>query len=341
MGIHKQCWFYWVVLVLSAFLLSGCGGGDSGSVSPPEADNVVDPISDGSAEQPSSGGELHMGQLIYKFQRKALIPDQQPQNAQKHNEEIVGRPFLINLYRLSDDGSEVEDITEQVNWASIQENCPTGSCYKVGTNSELIGLNEGTFTAQATFGGETSVPITFEVKGKLEVCGLVDNTDKTQSILDECLHIVEGTTGDAAQKWFTEPPSVGVMSNVLRYSFDSSYSNEGYTHGGYLGAGIPYASMTNYGHPMGQYARYCADLASIRFAERDNWRRATKPEFDALLSNQDVSATYGWNGQSFFATSTMSGGQVEAVNYWSDMALLYWNQFDVSEKLLATCVSEP
>lgn len=329
MGICKQGnFFYWLGLVLSALLLSGCGGGDSGTGSSKER-----------GTEPATGGNVNEGELMYKFHREELVPGQHPQDAQKHNEEIVGRPFLTSFYRLSDDGSQIENVTEQVNWVSLAESCQNGSCYKVDSDNKLIGLNEGIFTAQATFSSEVSVPIEFEVKGKLEVCGLVDNTDRAQSSLDRCLHIIEGTTGAAAQKWFTEPPRVTVMADVLRYTADSSYSNKGYTHAGYLGMGVPYATMTNYGYPEGQYARYCRDLAQIEFNGRNNWRRATKAEFDALLSNQNLAA-YGWNDQSFFATSDMSQGKVEAVAYLPDTSV-YWQLFELSDRLLATCVSEP
>ncbi|NOI19227.1 hypothetical protein F0223_13385 [Vibrio coralliilyticus] len=255
--------------------------------------------------------------LYYQFTRPQLPPNSAP-HVQRQNQELSGRPFQVEIYALNED-LKLQDVTAEVTWNAISEECNGEPCYTIGSEGRLIAGAKGKFSAQAEYNGLLTPVIQFETPRKLETCGVEGNTDKAHRT-EKCLHIIVGSSGEADGKWFTEPPRASVMS-LMWYSFDDTPYNSGYTRSGIMvdgGSGTNQFSLmrndgydervedtsTIVGGDYGQYDRYCADLATIKFNGRSNWRRVTEAEL-IELSKMSIGSTYDWPVTGFYASGNV------------------------------------
>ncbi len=349
-------------IVLLTFLLTGlitaCSDDDNSSpdtpnvtlpsTSPPSGSDTPPVASHPEVVQPESGGNVEAGELAFKFHRNQT--EKLPPDAQKHNQEIVGRPFLISFFRKTTDGSSIEEISKLVTWTLLDSTCEEETCYKISPSNQMIGLSEGQLTFEVSYGNETTTPINFIVDQALKTCGLVDNIDNNYHE-QTCLHIIEGKSGEAQSKWFTEPPRKEVISDVLRYTPDNSPYNTDYTHSGYASLdGTLYTYMRNDGHAengisdaigtQSQYARYCQDLANIEFNGRNNWRRVNRQELSDLITSEDIINTYGWPYQAYYTTSNIVDESHVDIVTLIDGHTPYWLSERLSTQTLPVCISE-
>ncbi|WP_180275350.1 hypothetical protein [Vibrio coralliilyticus] len=322
---------------------SGDGGSD---LDPPEEDT-------GQGGEDTSGGRpddadtpTDTATLHYQFTRSPLPPNSAP-HVQRQNQELSGRPFQIEIYTLDDD-LKLQDVTTEVTWNAVSEECDGEPCYTIDSEGRLIAGAKGKFSAQAEYNGLLTSVIQFETPRKLETCGVEGNTDKA-NLTEECLHIIIGSSGQADGDWFTEPPRALVMS-YMYYEFDDTQYNSGYTHSGYLN-GDGSAMMRNdgfdpeiedtsrlQGGDFGQYDRFCKDLSQIEFNGRGNWRRARQEELISL-ANQNVS-TYGWSTSSHYAAVNVHISKGQLLLRHVDMSTGIPVSKHPSERSLSTCVSE-
>ncbi|MDC5821706.1 hypothetical protein OPW19_17980 [Vibrio europaeus] len=232
-------------------------------------------------DTPNDTSKLHV-----KFIRPAPPANSAP-HVQQQNQELSGRPFQFEVYAVNDE-LNLQDVTTEVTWNTISEKCNGEPCYTVDPKGRLIAGAKGKFSAQAKYNGLLSPTVHLEITRKLETCGLEGNADKTH-LNANCLHIIVGDSGEALDKWFTEPPRSQVM-DYMYYEYSPTVYNVGYTRSGFAGGGGS-ALMRNDGFELsvedtgnfvggdwGQYDRYCKDLAQIKFNGRDNWRRARQSE---------------------------------------------------------------
>ncbi|NOH63374.1 hypothetical protein F0265_15820 [Vibrio sp. RE88] len=309
---------------------NGQGEEDSGTSNPEENSDSGDGGSDldspeedtGQSDEDSSGGRpddadtpTDTAILHYQFTRSPMPPNSAP-HVQRQNQELSGRPFQIEIYSLDDD-LKLQEVTAEVSWNAVSEECNGEPCYTIDSEGRLIAGAKGKFSAQAEYNGLLTPVILFETPRQLETCGVEGNTDRT-NLTEECLHIIVGSSGQADGKWFTEPPRVMVMNYMWYYSDNTMY-NSGYTHSGFTvdgGSGSnAFALMRNdgydqnvkdFGKPVdegqfGQHERYCADLAAINFNGRSNWRKPNLEELTELTS-MSVGSTYGWPMYNFYSS---------------------------------------
>ena len=271
---------------------SGSAGSDGGSSSGDSSEDST----------PTDTSKLHV-----KFTRPAPVANSAP-HIQRQNQELSGRLFQLEVYTI-DDQLNLQDVTTEVTWNTISEECNGDPCYTLNSDGKLVAGAKGKFSVQAEYNGLLSSVVNLETPRKLETCGVEGNADKAHRT-EQCLHIIVGNSGDADGKWFTEPPRSQVMS-YMWYSFDDKMYNSGYTHSGFTtdgGSGTnQFAQMRNDGYDQsikdaggsvdegqyGQHERYCADLSAIKFNGRDNWRKPTLDELTEL-STMSIGATYDW-----------------------------------------------
>jgi len=301
---------YIVILILS-FVTVGCND-DSGTNTQHANDSErvkIEKDDNGSKVTPPLNAQPN--QLFVQFTRTPPTPPYPP-GTQLENQEIPGRPFELKIYQVLSD-TKVEDVTQKVIWRSETSDCQENSCYVVQDGRIIAKQELKAFDLVAEYDGQETSKIPLESLATLKRC----ETDISNR--DQCIHIVEGTSGTTINKLFTEPPRVGVM-RILGYSADSSYFNTGYTYEKYnfireaKDGGDSFPRMMNSGFDSnyqsdgsvgaeGQYARYCRDLASLKFDGKNNWRRATQQEL-VELSNLGVVGVYGWPN-SLYGTSTV------------------------------------
>lgn len=326
--------FYIFAIITMSSVLLGCNDGSNSNTRNTDTNN-----SKGSVTPPSNEQQNH---LIAQFTRKP--PAQSIPNVKQIYQEIPGRPFELKIFRVLSH-THVEDVTQQVTWHSETADCLENTCYEV-KGGDIIAKEElRTFQLVAEYDGLKTPTVTFESLAFLKPC------ENDTSNRDNCLHIVQDSSGSATDKQFTEPPRVGVME-TLGYKADSSYFNTGYTFKSYsvfksiTGSSNAFPLMLNSGFDsnskavtagsQGQYARYCRDLAEIKFNGRSNWRRATLQEM-LDLSNQDVVGVYGWP-DTLYATSTIEDKYSRKLNTIVLRDGLTLSAYE-NEAQLATCVS--
>lgn len=308
--------------------------------------------SEGTTPVPPNSGDGSEGvepdspsqRLVYRFTRTPP-PENSAPTVQQVNQEVPGRAFEIKIYKTDVDKSKLEDVTSLVTWRSATPSCTENSCYAIRDGKVISKEELRAFELIAELNGQETPKIAFESLQSLKRCDIGPR--------DNCLHIVEGASGAAANKQFTEPSRVGVM-DLLRYHSDRSYFNTGYTFKVYAS----FSSLAD-GHQVfpvmmnsgfdndfqsdgsvgaeGQYARYCRDLASIEFDGKNNWRRATQQEL-VDLSNQGMVSVYGWPDGAY-STSTIENAHSRQLQ-----TVVLRDGFSISayegEAQLATCVSE-
>ncbi|MDC5809396.1 hypothetical protein OPW07_06660 [Vibrio europaeus] len=329
------------------------GGGDQGdSESPGNGDSGNSGSGDGDSSEdntPTDTSKLHV-----KFTRPAPVANSAP-HIQRQHQELSGRLFQLEVYTI-DDELNLQDITTEVTWNTISEECNGDPCYTLNSDGKLVAGAKGKFSVQAEYNGLLSSVVHLETPRKLETCGVEGNTNKTHRD-QECLHIIVGSSGEANGKWFTEPARPQVMS-YMYYTADRTPYNSGYTHSGFGADGgsgsNTFAFMRNDGFDesiedtstisggnYGQYDRYCADLAAINFNGRDNWRRALEGELSALASDHSIGSTYDWPVKYFYAAANVhiTAGGVKLRNVLMDTGRVESRL--PSEKSYSTCVSEP
>ncbi|MEX0336748.1 hypothetical protein [Vibrio tubiashii] len=340
------------------------GGGDQGdSESPDTGDNGNSGSGGGSSDgdsgssdsnedhTPSDSSKLHV-----KFTRSPPPANSAP-HIQRQNQELSGRPFQLEVYAVNDE-LNLQDITTEVTWNTISEECNGKPCYTVDPKGRLIAGAKGKFSAQAEYNGLLSPTVHLEITRKLETCGIEGNTDKSHRT-ERCLHIIVGNSGDADGKWFTEPARPLVMEQMY-YSADKTQYNSGFTHSGFTvdgGSGSnTFSLMRNDGYDpsiedtsriqsgdYGQFDRYCRDLASIKFNGRDNWRRPSEWELRALYDHS-IDTVYDWPVTGFYASSSVhiTGGKhkLRYVNMTNGSATSLFPGVESSPSY-STCVSEP
>jgi len=301
-GSVKAC----INATLISLILMGCSDSDDSypivhSPKPPQSDGIDLNIKDSGQQQ-----------LSYQFTRTPP-PVPSPPGTQQVNQELPGRAFQLKVLRKLNDANQFEDVTLQVNWRSTDETCQLESCYVI-SDGKIIGKQENkSIVLVAELDGLETSEIEFETLTSLKEC----NTEQPQSD-SECLQVVKGVSGAAANKLFTEPPRIEVI-HFLGYKVDRSYFNTGYTYSGFTferpSQNMAGATMMNSGYDVdfqsdgtvgveGQYARYCRDLSAMEFNGRNNWRRATKEEL-VDLSNQGVVTVNGWPNAAY-STSTVT-----------------------------------
>ncbi|MBN3495579.1 hypothetical protein [Vibrio neptunius] len=287
----------------------GSGGGDNSSGGEGGS---------GDDDTPTDSSKLHI-----RFTRPAPPANSAP-HVQRQNQELSGRPFQLEVYSINDE-LNLQEVTTEVTWTMVDENCGGEPCYTLSPEGRLVAGAIGQFSVQAEYNGLLSPVVSLETPRKLETCGVEGNTDMNHQS-EECLHIIAGSSGSIAGKWFTEPPRPLVM-RYMYYTKDDTPYNSGYTHSDFWvegGSGTnAFASMRNDGYDasientsridagdFGQSDRYCRDLASIKFNGRDNWRRPYQQELEAL-STLSIKSNYGWPVNVYYASSNVhiSGGK--------------------------------
>ena len=316
-------------------------GGEGGSG---DGDN-----SNGGDDTPADTSKLHV-----KFTRPAPVENSAP-HIQRQNQELSGRQFQLAVYAI-DDELNLQDVTTDVTWTTVAENCGGEPCYTLSPEGRLVAGAVGQFRVQAEYNGLLSHEVALETPRKLETCGVEGNADKAHRG-KKCLHIIVGNSGDADGKWFTEPPRVSVMHHMW-YSPDRTVYNSGYTYSRLFvdgGSGTnqffvmrndgydeKVDTSRNVGGDYGQHDRYCRDLAMIRFNGRDNWRRPTQDEL-LELSTMSIGSTYDWPVNGYYASENVH--IKSEANGGLHLRHVYMATSQVASKLpstfsLPTCVSE-
>lgn len=206
--------------------------------------------------------------------------------------------FAIGKY---DDGTEV-NITSSVIWDVSDEYIAVSD-----SSGYILPKNIGSTTVIASLDGIISENANINVVSSL-VCGhdigseiitAIDDSDLNNSATS-CLKIAKDNNG----KWFTSTPSINIL-NLLGYvkadgangtykTYADLYHEDG-TYGPYGDFGLfDQLGGDSLGND-GQYDRWCQNLAAIKFANRDNWRRGSQEELSQLfLDKGDMLNNYGW-----------------------------------------------
>ncbi|MER2496190.1 hypothetical protein ABS858_08810 [Vibrio neptunius] len=325
----------------------GSGDGDNANGGEGDSGNG-DPIDDTPADT---------SKLYIEFIRPDPAANSAP-HIQRKNQELSGRQFQLAVYTI-DDELNLQEVTTEVTWTAVDENCGGETCYTLSPEGRLVAGAVGQFSVQAEYNGLLSHEVALETPRKLETCGVEGNADKAHRT-EECLHIIVGNSGDAKGKWFTEPPRPQVMS-YMWYSFDNKMYNSGYTHSGLTadgGSGTnQFVQMRNDGYDQsvkdagkpvdegqfGQHERYCADLSAIKFNGRGNWRKATLNELTEL-SNMSIGTTYDWPISGYYSSGLphQRGDARGGLHYFS-MIMSSTDSVSLLPKIKTypTCVSEP
>lgn len=274
------------------------------------------------------------------------------------NEEVVGRTFMLTVEADLADGGIV-DVTQWVDWQITYQNC-LEPCVVLDDSSNQLRANAiGRLDVVALYNGITTIEVSFEIIGKLGLCG--GQIDDNGTHIDECLKIINGKMGDATDKWFTSPPTRSVV-DLLGYVEVNAASNSGRSFASFYTTGASgvltppqteYALMRYDGLDWfeesgagGQYARYCADLGEMRFNGRDNWRTAKASELQDLFwgEGSDLYNRYYWPANSVYISSTRHLSWSEVVMLSIYPLLGDRDQANVSEiwrNHYPSCVSEP
>ncbi|MDF4745711.1 hypothetical protein P3545_22545 [Vibrio parahaemolyticus] len=130
-----------------------------------------------------------------------------------------------------------------------------------------------------------------------KMCGSnVDDRDHNNAA-GYCLKVRE-IEDNSVLKWVTSSPSETFLKG-LGYTSDNSADNSGKTYSflhlenGFTGpAGVSFGAFRQDGEPVGQFERYCSQLADIEFLGLTNWRRPHLSELESL--GQDNFLHFGW-----------------------------------------------
>lgn len=191
------------------------GGGDQGDSESPDNGDNGDSGNSGSGDSSEDNTPTDTSKLHVKFTRSPPPANSAP-HVQRQNQELSGRLFQLEVYTI-DDELNLRDVTTDVTWNTISEECNGEPCYTLDSEGRLIAGAKGKFSVQAEHNGLLSPVVNLETPRKLETCGVEGNTDMDHQ-LKECLHIIAGNSGNIDGKWFTEPP----RPQVMRYMYYTS-----------------------------------------------------------------------------------------------------------------------
>lgn len=239
------------------------------------------------------------------------------------------------------DGNVV-DISGSVSWSSSDTDLSTFS------SATATGVGAGSVTITASLDGVSNTA-TLTINSFPLCGGAVDDTDRTNAN-GACIKVIDY---QGTGQLFTGTPSEAAVT-ALGYSLSANNSNTGRTYSdvdydGFVGgnfalfrkAGSGWDSDINsptYGLG-GQYDRYCAHLADIRFSNRANWRATTLSELDAIYANLgNMFYAYGWAKDMPYATSN---GFSSTAYYLHRLDSNTQFAFSIAYEASASCTSEP
>ncbi|WP_051686564.1 DUF1566 domain-containing protein [Vibrio pacinii] len=139
------------------------------------------------------------------------------------------------------------------------------------------------------------------------ICGDQINDKDPNNAAGNCLKVADDSKGN----WFTSTPSIEFLE-PLGYSADQTKTNTGRTYASEIdsnnGKFAEFVMNGNGGHAITddrQSDRYCAHLASLNFAGRDNWRMPTIDELNGLFDKHGkLSERLGWPTTEWYWSST-------------------------------------
>ena len=178
-------------------------------------------------------------------------------------------------------------------------------------------------------------------------CGGQLNDTSPTNAKGECLKIATADV-DGKTLWFTSSPSIDMME-AMGYTVHDSENNEGTTYaptytesGNYGPAGIEFARFRQDGKnasgdgELGQFDRYCTDLATRHFAGKSDWRRPTTDELKALYNERGrMGSALGWPTNVYYWSSTPNVDTFEV--YVLNIGHVSWA--NSSARGYASCVS--
>lgn len=246
--------------------------------------------------------EPYVSSLTYVYVKSSELSE---------NTQVVGRPVTIDVFAEFDNG-ETAPFNDHVTWQFVRNE---NSQLMVNDNNQLVAGAPGQYIVNASYRGIFTPDIPILITHSPTVCG--GSLNYSGRNVENCLKIVAGIEGEARGKYFTAPPHKSVMT-MLGYKEDNTSQNAHYysyammspdlsntSYPVYGGRGpFPHALMRSDGRRgMSQAARYCADLASIKFNQRDNWRLPALDELVDLASSTEMMTTYDWPGNGMYLSS--------------------------------------
>ncbi|WP_169739025.1 DUF1566 domain-containing protein, partial [Vibrio pacinii] len=199
----------------------------------------------------------------------------------------------------------------------------TGQLDTSKVSPEQLGENGSNITVSWTGagsleGGHDSFVVLLSKSKVGPMCGQLNDTDSTIA-KGNCLKVADDNQGN----WFTSTPSIEFLQ-PLGYTEDRSDDNQGRTYADlHIGTGINHPedgqfaefTMESATDVDKQSERYCADLASLSFAGRDDWRIPTLEELQGLMEKHgEVDATLGWPASWHWTSSHLTPKQYKILS---------------------------
>ncbi|GDY27543.1 hypothetical protein AHAT_34330 [Agarivorans sp. Toyoura001] len=247
---------------------------------------------------------------------------------------VVSRSSTYIAMGTYSDGSTV-DVSSSVVWLS--------------SNTGLVSIVSGTATAlasgnvdiSASQGGVSSSTSSLEATAAVPECGL-------DSSAGPCIKVTLGLSGTALNRQFTNTPSLAVL-NTMGYTIDNSVNNTGTTYSNtYDRSGIyspigEFARMKQSGSGLSQYARYCADLNTLAFNSKNNWRQTSVSELNDFYDDHNnvtqdkLYIVDGWSIFYGYWTDTPGGAGFQFKALWDGQQAAS----AATQARPVSCVSDP
>ncbi|WP_163132799.1 Ig-like domain-containing protein [Agarivorans sp. Alg241-V36] len=200
------------------------------------------------------------------------------------------------------DGSTA-DISSTASWNSTNTSVATvvaGAATAVMQGSTDISANQN---------GKTSPLESLTVTPVITECGVA-------SAAGNCIKV----SPDASGKLYTNNPSTTAII-AMGYTVDNTVNNTGlsyhntYTEDGSYGPPGVYARMTQNGAGgISQYERYCADLNTLAFDSKTNWRPVESAELEGLFAEHgNMFVKFGWSAFYGYWSNTVGPLGIEFV----------------------------